>query len=146
MTKVKAKIYSKSGRYPKYNHSTDSGFDLEAYIPDGCIRIKPHEAKIIPTGIHIEMEPGYELQIRPRSGMNRDAKIGLFGTVDWAYRGDLGIIIFNGTCEELVFHTGDRLAQGVIAPVYQAEFIPVPSIDYLSNTDRGDKGFGSSGR
>ncbi|MFE4764410.1 dUTP diphosphatase [Bacillus mycoides] len=151
---------------PKYAKPGDSGFDLVAAED---VVIKPGETKVIPTGLSFEIPPGYEMQIRPRSGMSRKTKLRVvLGTIDSGYRGEIGVIVdnVNVLCEDHLhgtlrtvdggFHNtsglnyfgtyiirkGDRIAQGVIAPVVTANFVEV---DELSDSERGIGGFGSTG-
>ncbi|KMP32198.1 deoxyuridine 5'-triphosphate nucleotidohydrolase [Bacillus cereus] len=139
---------------PRYAKPSDSGFDLVA-AEDTVIG--PGETKVIPTGLAFEIPPGYELQVRPRSGMTRDTKLRVnLGTVDSGYRGEVGVIIdnVNNPSDRFVvgsrklkagiefINRGTRIAQGVIAPVVTAHFVEV---DELSESDRGQNGFGSTG-
>ncbi|EJV42107.1 dUTP diphosphatase [Bacillus toyonensis] len=151
---------------PKYAKPGDSGFDLVA--AEDMI-IEPGQTKVIPTGLAFELPPGYEMQIRPRSGMSRKTKLRVvLGTIDSGYRGEVGVIVDNNNDkgphmtrgiwtidgkdlyevhEEMDSHTyiirkGDRIAQGVIAPVETAHFVEV---DELSDSERGTGGFGSTG-
>ncbi|HDR6821559.1 TPA: dUTP diphosphatase [Bacillus thuringiensis] len=153
---------------PKYAKSGDAGFDLVAAED---VIIKPGETKVIPTGLAFEIPPGYEMQIRPRSGMSRKTKLRVvLGTIDSGYRGEVGVIVDNTSIVEyasqprllkgafvgdndfnvtkatkyevIKINKGERIAQGVIAPVITANFVEV---DELSDSDRGTGGFGSTG-
>ncbi|MDR4942982.1 dUTP diphosphatase [Bacillus wiedmannii] len=131
---------------PKYAKPGDSGFDLVA--AEDTI-IWPGETKVVPTGLAFEIPPGYELQVRPRSGMTRNTKLRVvLGTVDSGYRGEVGVLVDNIESVEGKFmnsqliEKGTRIAQGVIAPVVTAHFVEV---DGLSDSERGNRGFGSSG-
>ncbi|ADB28394.1 MULTISPECIES: dUTP diphosphatase [Bacillus cereus group] len=143
---------------PKYAKPGDSGFDLVA--AEGTI-IEPGQTKVIPTGLAFEIPPGFELQVRPRSGISRKTFLRVvLGTVDSGFRGEVGVIVSNisypgnsitlGINDEheifksvtYVVKKGDRIAQGVIAPVETANFVEV---DELSRSDRGTGGFGSTG-
>ncbi|MEB9422732.1 dUTP diphosphatase [Bacillus cereus] len=140
---------------PKYAKPGDAGFDLVAAED---VVINPGETKVIPTGLAFEIPPGYEMQIRPRSGMSRKTKLRvILGTVDSGYRGEVGVIVDHIMSKDLgvrfdkekqefvsasVIEKGDRIAQGVIAPVVKAHFVEV---DELSESDRGTGGFGSTG-
>ena len=108
--------------------------------------LKPMERRIIPTGLRVEIPQGFEMQIRPRSGLAAKHGVTLAntpGTIDSDYRGPLGVILINLGAEPFVVGHGDRIAQAVIAPVLQANYTLV---DTLSDTDRGAGGFGSTGR
>lgn len=131
---------------PKYAKLGDSGFDLVA--AEDTI-IWPGETKVVPTGLAFEIPPGYELQVRPRSGMTRNTKLRVvLGTVDSGYRGEVGVMVDNTerpislNMQAHVIEKGTRIAQGVIAPVVTAHFVEV---DELSDSERGVGGFGSTG-
>ncbi|WP_346817202.1 dUTP diphosphatase [Bacillus paramobilis] len=131
---------------PKYAKPGDSGFDLVA--AEDTI-IWPGETKVVPTGLAFEIPPGYELQVRPRSGMTRNTKLRVvLGTVDSGYRGEVGVLVDNTEVPKVVnmqahvIERGTRIAQGVIAPVETANFVEV---DELSVSERGVGGFGSTG-
>ncbi|WMW41373.1 deoxyuridine 5'-triphosphate nucleotidohydrolase (plasmid) [Bacillus cereus] len=143
---------------PKYAREFDAGFDLVA-AEDAVIY--PGGTKVIPTGLAFEIPPGYELQVRPRSGISRKTFLRVvLGTVDSGFRGEVGVIVSNtsyignhitlGINDEsggyanvkYEIKKGDRIAQGVIAPVETAHFVEV---DKLSDSERGNRGFGSTG-
>ena len=130
---------------PQYQSKGAAGFDFHA-LED--IEIGPRQTKLVKTGLSFEIPEGYELQVRPRSGMSLKTKIRVAnspGTVDSDYRGEICIIMENvGLLGSLPYEIkkGDRVAQGVICPVYQAVFIE----DDLSETERGEGAFGSSGK
>ena len=131
---------------PKYAKSGDSGFDLVA--AEDTI-IWPGETKVVQTGLSFEIPPGYELQVRPRSGMTRNTKLRVvLGTVDSGYRGEVGVLVDNTerpislNMQAHVIEKGTRIAQGVIAPVVTAHFVEV---EELSVSERGVGGFGSTG-
>lgn len=131
---------------PRYAKPGDSGFDLVA--AEDTI-IWPGETKVVPTGLAFEIPPGYELQVRPRSGMTRDTKLRVvLGTIDSGYRGEVGVLIDNteipkaANMQAHVIEMGTRIAQGVIAPVITAHF---EEADELSDSERGTNGYGSTG-
>ncbi|HHK5554686.1 dUTP diphosphatase [Bacillus anthracis] len=131
---------------PKYAKPGDAGFDLVA-AEDTVIW--PGETKVVQTGLAFEIPPGYELQVRPRSGMTRNTKLRvILGTVDSGYRGEVGVLVDNtevpkaANMQAQVIERGTRIAQGVIAPVVTAHF---EEVDELSESDRGTGGFGSTG-
>ena len=131
---------------PKYAKPGDSGFDLVA--AEDTI-IWPGETKVVPTGLAFEIPSGYELQVRPRSGITRNTKLRVvLGTVDSGYRGEVGVLVDNTespislNMQAHVIEKGTRIAQGVIAPVITAHF---EEVDVLSNSERGVGGFGSTG-
>ena len=124
---------------PTYAHFGDAGADLYA---NEDIEVQPNEVKIVPTGLRVEIPDGYEMQVRPRSGMSTKTPIlGILGTVDSGYRGPLGVMLYNHGTENYQVHKGDRIAQAVIAPTYHGNFLIT---DSLSETERGSGGFGST--
>lgn len=140
---------------PRYAKPGDSGFDLVA--AEDTI-IWPGETKVVPTGLAFEIPPGYELQVRPRSGISRNTKLRvILGTVDSGFRGEVGVIVDHIRSKDLgiqfdkekgefvsasVIEKGTRIAQGVIAPVITAHF---EEVDELSDSERGTNGYGSTG-
>lgn len=118
--------------------------DLLAAVEEPVI-LKPMERALIPTGIAIEIPPGYEAQIRPRSGLAIRHGITLLntpGTIDADYRGEIKVIVINLGSEDFVIKRGDRIAQMVICPVVKVE---LQEVEELSSTERSDGGFGSTG-
>ncbi|PDZ33715.1 dUTP diphosphatase [Bacillus toyonensis] len=144
--KLRVKIKRlKDVNLPKYAREFDAGFDLVA--AEDTI-IWPGETKVVPTGLAFEIPPGYELQVRPRSGMTRNTKLRVaLGTVDSGYRGEVGVLVDNTeipislNMKAHVIERGTRIAQGVIAPVETAHFVEV---NELSDSERGIGGFGST--
>lgn len=137
--KVKFKKLHVDAKMPFRAHPTDSGADLHA-IEDVSLQVG--ETALIPTGIAMELPPGYEAQVRPRSGLASKNKIvAILGTVDNAYTGHVQVILTN-LGRTFRVRKGDRIAQLVIAPVVCPEF---EEVQELGVTDRGAKGFGSSG-
>lgn len=129
---------------PAYATPGSAGMDLQADIPAPLI-VKPSENALIPTGFSIELPPGYEGQIRPRSGLAAKHNIGILnspGTIDSDYRGELKVIIRNFGKEDFPVRRGDRVAQLVIAPVVSALWEEVAGIEH---TARGAGGFGHTG-
>ena len=133
---------------PTYAKEGDSGFDLRAYI-DEPVTLKPLERKLIPTGLRFELSPNTELQVRPRSGMALKHGISVLntpGTVDEGYRGDVGIIAVNLSNEEYTIQPGERIAQAVIMNVISQSVSILEKVETLTETERGDTGYGSSGK
>lgn len=129
---------------PVYATSQAAGADIKAFLPEAVI-IAPGSSAMIPTGIRMAIPEGYEVQIRPRSGLA--AKYGVTvlntpGTIDSDYRGELKIILINHGKESFEITPGMRIAQMVISPVWQAEFI---LSEELAETQRGSGGFGHTG-
>ena len=130
---------------PNYESTAAAGLDLRANI-DEPIVLGPLQRRVIPTRLSIALPEGYEAQIRPRSGLS--AKFGITvlnapGTIDADYRGDIGVILINLSEEEYTLQPGERIAQMVVAPFTQIQWEPVET---LSETSRGEKGFGSTGK
>lgn len=143
---MKIKIKNTSNHdLPKYETKDSAGLDLKA-VCDEPIILKPLDRKIIKTGLHIALPEGYEAQIRPRSGLAAKHGISVLnspGTIDADYRGEIGVILVNLSNEDFTITDGMRVAQMVIAKFEQAEFIEVKE---LSKTERGEGGFGSTGK
>lgn len=124
---------------------------LSDYMSDNDIEavniILPFSHNIIPTGCYVQIPEGYEIQVRPRSGIGAKTNmIAHSGTIDNDYRGNIGIIINNPSPNSYIILPNERLAQGVFAKVEQCEFKKVKSIEELTKTDRGEGGFGSTGK
>ena len=133
---------------PTYAKEGDSGFDLRAYI-DEPVTLKPLERKLIPTGLKFELSPNTELQVRPRSGMALKHGISVLntpGTVDEGYRGDVGIIAVNLSNEDYTIQPGERIAQAVIMNVIGHRVSNLEKVETLTETERGEGGFGSTGK
>ena len=131
---------------PKYQTSMAAGADIAACLGIGNkIILKPGEKALIPTGLIFEIPCGFEIQVRPRSGISY--KTGIYlpnspGTIDSDYRGELKILVGNLSDKDEVINHGDRLAQLIVAPVIQADFY---FVDTISDTARGKASFGSTG-
>ena len=135
---------------PRYESSGAAGADLRANLAAAdreCgFTLDPMRRALVPTGLRVEIPPGYEMQIRPRSGLALKFGITLAnapGTIDSDYRGPLGVALINLGSEPYVIHHGDRIAQAVVAPVVQAGFALAAD---LAETERGAGGFGSTGQ
>jgi len=132
---------------PSYESAGAAGADVRANLPDrGVVTLVPGARALVPTGLRVEIPAGYEVQIRPRSGLALKHGITLPnapGTIDSDYRGPLGVIVMNAGHEVFEITHGDRIAQMVVAPVLQARF---ELVDELDVTQRGAGGFGSTGR
>jgi len=128
---------------PRYETEGSAGMDLRA---DEAFSLAPGERRLVPTGLAVEIPPGHEGSVRPRSGLALRHGVGMVnapGTVDADYRGELAVILVNHGEAEVTFARGDRIAQLVIAPVVRARLELVES---LSSTGREGGGFGSTGR
>jgi dUTP pyrophosphatase len=143
---VNVKIVNKSRhQLPSYATVGSAGMDLKANISEP-IALKPMERYLFPTGIYIQLPDGYEAQIRPRSGLA--VKYGItvtncIGTIDSDYTGEVGVSLINLSNETFVVHPGERIAQMVVA---KYEKVTWNEVAVLDETERGDGGFGSTGR
>ena len=171
MKKKVVKIYNKGKNdLPQYKTDLSAGLDIKADLSrvhsysdipsnikvtyndalEKVISVLPHGRVLIPTGLHVAIPDGYELQIRPRSGIALNNGVTLanaIATIDSDYRGELGLIILNTDPNEVFeIRHGDRLAQGVLKEVEQIIWEEVSSIDELGSTDRGEGGFGHTGK
>lgn len=143
---VKVKVVKETGvQLPKYESKGAAGLDVRANIVEP-ITLKSLERKLIPTGLKVSIPEGYEIQVRPRSGMALKHGITMLnspGTIDSDYRGDIGLIIVNLSNEEYTIQPQERLGQLVLNKVEQIEWEEVETLD---TTERGAGGFGSTGK
>tara|TARA_B110000977_G_C11051883_1_gene482646 strand:+ start:409 stop:843 length:435 start_codon:yes stop_codon:yes gene_type:complete len=131
--------------FPKYETLLSAGMDLYANINES-VCLKPMQRALVKTGLFIALPDNYEAQIRPRSGLAYKKGITVLnspGTIDADYRGEVGVILVNLSEQDFVIEDGERIAQMVIAPYTKAEWNVVTK---LSETDRGEGGFGSTGK
>lgn len=142
---MNVKIIAKEGAIvPMYKTTGAAGADICALLNEP-ITIHKGEKVMVPTGLFCEIPEGYEIQVRPRSGLaskNGITVLNTPGTIDSDYRGEIKVILINLGNEDFVINSGDRIAQIIVAPVIQASF---EIVDSLSDTERGSNGFGSSG-
>ena len=130
---------------PEYAYKSDSGFDLRA-VDD--IWVQATDRKLIPTGLRFDIPDGYEIQIRSKSGLALNQGLMVLnspGTVDSGYQGEVKIIIFNTTNQKIKIEKGQKVAQAVLCPVVSGKWIDLIKVDVLSEKDRNDNGFGSTG-
>lgn len=139
-------VINKSGNpLPEYKTEGSAGMDLQASLQNN-IRLQPGHRSIVPTGIYLEIPTGYEVQVRPRSGLALEHGITCLnspGTVDSDYRGEIKVILINLGQEEFVITNGTRIAQMILCKVEKAE---LEQIENLGNTVRGEGGFGHTGK
>jgi dUTP pyrophosphatase len=132
---------------PAYQSAHAAGLDLLAAVPEEApLVLAPGKYALVPTGLAIALPPGFEAQVRPRSGLAAKHGVTVLnspGTIDADYRGEIGVLLINHGEAPFSIRRGERIAQMVIAAVTAAEFVPVAS---LSETGRGSGGFGSTGR
>lgn len=141
---IKVVKLNKKVSLPRYQHKDDSCMDLVNAGKD--IVLKPFSRALIPVGISVEIPVGYELQIRPRSGLALKKGLTVLntpGTIDSGYRGEIGVILFNASDRAVKIKHAERIAQLALCKVERIEWIEVKK---LSSTKRGAKGFGSTGR
>lgn len=130
---------------PKYNYESDSGFDLHSIEE---VTIESLGRALVSTGLRFDIPIGYEMQVRPKSGLS--LKLGLTvlntpGTVDSGYDGEIKVILFNASKEEIKITKGMKIAQAVISKVTNGKFIDVVEVSEIENKERGENGFGSTG-
>ena len=135
---------SDSGSLPEYQTAGSAGADVRAHIEEAVV-LSPGQRRLIPTGLRLQIPPGYEAQVRPRSGLalrHGVTMVNAPGTVDSDYRGEVGVLLINLGSEDFTVEPGDRVAQLVFAPVTRAQFLIASQLD---ESVRGQGGFGSTG-
>lgn len=146
MNTCEIKITAENGaKIPSYQTLGAAGADVSAFIKEDIV-LKTGERTFVPTGIKIAIPEGFEVQVRPRSGLaakNGVTVLNTPGTIDSDYRGEIKVILINLGKEDFVIKNGERIAQLVVAPVTRGVFVKVDSLD---KTERGEKGFGSTGK
>ena len=133
---------------PNYVYEGDSGFDLRANLEEP-ITLKPLDRFLVPTGLFFQIPEGYEIQVRPRSGLAAKQGITVLntpGTVDQGYTGEVKVILVNLSNEKVTIEHGERIAQAVLCPVLTKRNTVLTKLNEISETDRGDGGFGSTGK
>jgi dUTP pyrophosphatase len=138
-------INQSNNELPHYATADSAGLDIRAFLSESVV-LKPLERRLIPTGLYLEIPSGFEVQIRPRSGFAFKQGVTVLnspGTIDADYRGEIGVLLINLSQDEVIIETGDRVAQMVVAPFVQATLNQTTE---LSETSRGEGGFGSTGK
>ena len=139
------KLVNKSNNdLPKYETELSAGMDVRSFIESPII-LKPFERKLVNTGLYAQLEKGYEIQVRPRSGLALKKGITVLnspGTIDADYRGEIGVVLINLSNDDFTINSGDRIAQLVVSKHEQPN---IEQTDSLDSTSRGEKGFGSTG-
>lgn len=147
MAEIELRFLALEGaQVPEYKTEGSAGADLRALLPASLV-LRPGERAAVPTGLFIELPPGYEAQVRPRSGLALQKGVTCLnspGTIDSDYRGELKVILANLGREDVTVDSGDRIAQLVVAPVTRAIFVRAAGA--LGETERGSGGFGSTGK
>ena len=142
---IEVELIHKDAVFPKYAYLSDSGFDLHSTQD---LEIKPFGRILVPTGIKVSFEKGYELQIRPKSGLAIKQGLTVLntpGTVDQGYTGEIQVIVFNTNNHSVMISKGMKVGQAVLCPVINGEYVRFEQVDQLDEKDRGDNGFGSTG-
>jgi dUTP pyrophosphatase len=130
---------------PKYAYPSDSGFDLHATEE---VIIGPFGRALVPTGLKVSFEEGYEIQVRPKSGLAIKQGLTVLntpGTVDQGYTGEIQVIVFNTNNTTVTIPKGMKVGQGVLCPVVQGKYVNIQKIEKVEDKDRGNNGFGSTG-
>lgn len=139
------KLVNKSNNdLPRYETELSAGMDVRSFIQSPII-LKPLERKLVNTGLYAQLEKGYEIQVRPRSGLALKKGITVLnspGTIDADYRGEIGVVLINLSNDDFIINSGDRIAQLVVSKHEQPN---LEQTDSLDSTLRGEKGFGSTG-
>lgn len=142
---VEIEILHKDAKFPSYAFPSDSGFDLYSTQE---IFIGAFGRALVPTGIKVSFPKGYEIQVRPKSGLAVKQGITVLntpGTVDYGYTGEIQVPVFNTNPYEFTIPVGMKIAQAVLCPVVCGEFVKFEKVDKIENKDRGNNGFGSTG-
>jgi dUTP pyrophosphatase len=130
---------------PKYNYESDSGFDLYSIEE---LDMAPLSRALVSTGLKVSFDEGYEIQVRPKSGLAINYGITCLntpGTVDQGYTGEIKVILFNTSNETFTVKKGMKIAQAVLCPVMNGKFVNLELVEKVDNKDRGNNGFGSTG-
>ena len=143
---IKVKVVNRGHQQlPAYATQQSAGMDLRANL-DEPVTLRPMERRLIPTGLHIALPEGYEAQVRPRSGLALKHGLTVLnspGTIDADYRGEIGVVLVNLSQDDFVVNDGERIAQLVISRYEQGELVVVEQLD---ETERGEGGYGHTGR
>jgi dUTP pyrophosphatase len=136
---------SEDVKSPSYVYELDSGFDL--YSTEKIV-LGPFGRALVPTGLSFDIPEGYEIQVRPKSGLAINMGLTVLntpGTVDRGYLGEIKVPVFNTNNSSITIEKGMKVAQAVLCPVVCGKFVKFDEVDSLGDSDRGDKGFGSTG-
>lgn len=142
---IKIKKLSEDAVFPSYAYETDSGFDLHSTQD---LEIPPFGRVLVPTGLSVSFEEGYEIQVRPKSGLAIKQGLTVLntpGTVDEGYTGEIQVIVFNTNNYIATIPKGMKVAQAVLCPVVQGKFVVLEEVQDVEEKDRGNNGFGSTG-
>lgn len=142
---VKVELVHEDAVFPKYAYPSDSGFDLHATEE---VIIGPFGRALVPTGLKVSFDEGYEIQVRPKSGLALKQGLTVLntpGTVDQGYTGEIQVIVFNTNNTTVTIPKGMKVAQAVLCPVIQGKFVDFENVNEIDEKDRGNNGFGSTG-
>jgi dUTP pyrophosphatase len=142
---VEVELSHEDAVFPKYAYPSDSGFDLHSTQD---LTIGPLGRILVPTGIKVSFQEGYEIQVRPKSGLAIKQGLTVLntpGTVDQGYTGEIQVIVFNTNNHTVMIPKGMKVAQAVLCPVINGKYVRFEQVDILNEKDRGDNGFGSTG-
>jgi dUTP pyrophosphatase len=142
---IQIEILNEDAVFPEYAYPTDSGFDL--YSTEE-VKLAPFGRALVPTGLKLSFDIGYEIQVRPKSGLALKQGITVLntpGTVDSGYNGEIMVIVFNTNQTEFTIPKGMKIAQAVLCPVINGKYVNLQLVDKIENKDRGVNGFGSTG-
>ena len=142
---IKVALTHENAVIPKYAYPSDSGFDLHATEE---VIIGPFGRALVPTGLKVSFEEGYEIQVRPKSGLAIKQGLTVLntpGTVDQGYTGEIQVIVFNTNNTTVTIPKGMKVGQGVLCPVVQGKSVMIETVEKVEDKDRGNNGFGSTG-
>lgn len=142
---IKVELTNQDSVLPKYAYPSDSGFDLHASEE---VIIGPFGRALVPTGLKVSFEEGYEIQVRPKSGLAIKQGLTVLntpGTVDQGYTGEIQVIVFNTNNTTVTIPKGMKVGQGVLCPVVQGKYVQFEQVSNIEEKDRGNNGFGSTG-
>ena len=142
---IKVELTHENAVIPKYAYPSDSGFDLHATEE---VIIGPFGRALVPTGLKVSFEEGYEIQVRPKSGLAIKQGLTVLntpGTVDQGYTGEIQVIVFNTNNTTVTIPKGMKVGQGVLCPVVQGKYVSIEQVGQVEDKDRGNNGFGSTG-
>ena len=142
---IQIELLNEDAIFPEYAYPTDSGFDL--YSTEE-VKLAPFGRALVPTGLKLSFDIGYEIQVRPKSGLALKQGITVLntpGTVDSGYNGEIMVIVFNTNQTEFTIPKGMKIAQAVLCPVVNGKYVNLQLVDKIEDKDRGANGFGSTG-
>jgi len=142
---LKVELLNGDARFPEYAYPSDSGFDLFSTVE---IILQPFGRALVPTGIKLSIPEEFEIQVRPKSGLAINQGLTVLntpGTVDSGYNGEIKVIIFNTNNTSVTIPKGTKIAQAVLSPVVNGKYVDLIQVNKVSDGDRGDNGFGSTG-